>query len=114
MGRHVFTVVRDDLDQAENYGKPTTILRLVQTAGQELTTRIEADEEIEDPRTDQFILVFGRLASGHYVCSVRDRFMVMSWLRPDASSFSRFSLPLVKKRHPTLLASKLFSVQPMT
>jgi hypothetical protein len=95
---------------------------------QELTAegvRLSLDQQVEEPDADPLVLLRWPHPvlpgePGHHLVLWSDRLWVCKeWRqllgeRQDQASFSKFSLPLVKKIYPQLLASKIIDVQPMT
>lgn len=87
--------------------------------------RVTLDELVEDPDADPLVLfrwpegVLPPEKERHLVLWRDNLWWCPTWWRLDHSKegigkFSRFSLPLVKKAYPQLLAQNLVSVQPMT
>lgn len=101
-------------------GEPVAVFRfLTKIGGPEVDeVYFQVDEAIEDPETCDFFFVLKALEadeSDHYLCEHGGKQFICRWINPPAQvgNFGKFSLPLIRKAYPVLIASKLVGVQPM-
>ncbi len=101
-------------------GEPVAVFRfLTRIGGPEVDeVYFQVDEAIEDPETCDFFFVLEALdieKGDHYLCEHAGRKFICRWINPPATigNFSKFSMPLIRKSYPQLIASKLVGVQPM-
>lgn len=98
-------------------GEPVAVFRfLAKTGGPGFDeTFFQVDEVIEDPETCDFFFVLKPLEEGsdHYLCEHGGHQFICRWIDPAIGNFSKFSMPLIRKSYPQLIASKICSVQPM-
>lgn len=107
MSKHTFLVTHFDLEEAD-YGEPVAILRLL--PDQDMVSRFDADEEIADPKTTEFVVVLRKVSGTTHICFVRGKFVEANWIRP----FGRFSLPKINRPYPQLLVSQMALIQPLS
>lgn len=74
---------------------------------------IYVDEEIENPDTDKFLFILEEVNPGEWLCECLGELLIIRWQKAVSALFNKFTLPLIKRAYPTLLASKLVNVQPM-
>lgn len=121
-----FKVMSRGGDELPFEGEPVAVFRFREesTEHNELGdhTYIRVDSELEDPDTCDFFFVLKEMTDLRdalngdiYLCEWRGQQLICLWVNPppQVGNFSKFSLPLIRKSYPKLIAAALVGVQPM-
>jgi len=112
MAEFSFTVLYDTNEPVEFSGEPLAVFQFLSRVKDLITV----NDQIEDPAVDHFFVVLKELDGNTWLCSLDDKQLVAHWHNPPSKvgNFSKFTLPLIRKAYPKLVADKLVDVQPMT
>ncbi len=82
--------------------EPHAIFRIVKVEEQQKKELyVTVDDYIEDPAVDDFFVVLKRNDDNQWICFYREQF-VLAVPVMGKGNFSRFAIPLVKRRYPQL------------